>query len=185
MGQIGRLRQAADAELQNSSTHGSSTGAPAMCAAIEPIGRYRQGNPAQVIKEAAAKHDPAWNRPDLGTFNEFVEVRCHFRMDRQLSKIRGRLNHDDPDVGSPNPATCGAKEAYVVARMKVVVRQDRSPGGIVRCTIADQDRCVQMRFHIASSRAPDVEIAVTTRLQSEKHREQHADQDQRQTLGFS
>src|SRR5215472_12517555 len=151
-----------------------------MCTPIKPIGGYRKNHPTEVIDEAAAKHDPPRNRPDLGAFNEFVEVRCHLRMDRELPKVCRSLNHDEPDVAAPNTTASGAKEADMVTRMQVIIREDHPPGGIVVGAFAAQDLRVQMRFHVASPRAPDIEIAVTAGLESEKHREQHTDQDQRQ-----
>src|SRR3954453_8236890 len=43
------------------STHSCRAGAAAMSRAVEPIGGYRNDNPAEVVNEAAAQHDPAGN----------------------------------------------------------------------------------------------------------------------------
>src|SRR3954449_1825162 len=140
-----------------------------MSTAVEPIGGYRNDNPAEVVNEAAAQHDPAGNRSNLGAFNQFVEVRCHLRMNGELPQIRRCLNHDDPDVGAPDTTAGGAKEADMMTRMQVILREHRPPAGIVVGAFAEQDLCVEMRFHVASPCPPDVEVAVAARLKSEKH----------------
>ena len=102
-----------------------------MCTPIEPIAGYCKDNPTEIVNQAAAKHDPPGNRPNLGAFDQFVEVSCHLRMDRQLAKIRRCLNHDDPDIGAPNTTAGGAKEADMMTRMQVILREDHPPAGIV------------------------------------------------------
>src|SRR6266849_1950334 len=110
-----------------------------MCAPIKPIGRYGEEKPTAIVDEAAEKHEPTGNRPDLRALSEVVEVGRHLRMDGELAKIRGGLNRDDPDVGAPNATAGGAIEADMMARMQVVIRQDQPPAGIVGCTFAAQD----------------------------------------------
>ena len=98
-----------------------------MSTSVEPIGGHRESEPTEVVDEAAAKHDPPRNRPNLGAFNEFIEVRSHLGMDRKLPKVRRCLNHDDPDVGAPNTTAGGAKEADMMTRIQVIIREDNPP----------------------------------------------------------
>src|SRR5262249_91610 len=160
------------------SAHGGSAGALAVGLPVEPIRRDRKDDPAEIVDKAAAKHDPAGNWPDRGAINQFVEMRCDFGMDRDLAEKGGRLNRDDPDIGSPDGAAGGANEADMMTRMQVVFGEDNSPGVVV--VFSAQDLGIQMRLHVAGARAPDIEIAIASRFKSEKNGKQHADQNHRQ-----
>ena len=148
-----------------------------MCTPIEPVGADRKGNPTEIVKQAATENHPTRNRPDRRAIDKFAKVSCDCGMNRDLSEVRGCLNCDNPDVGAPNTTPGGSKEAYVMTRMQVIFRENLSPAAIVFSALSAQYLRVQMRLHEAGSCAPNVEIAVTACLKSDKHGEQHAYED--------
>src|SRR5262245_23059609 len=155
------------------SAHRRRSGAIFVRAPVRPIGGDREDDPAEIVEEAAAEHGPTRYRPDRGAIEELVEVICDFRMNRELSKVSGRLNPDDPDICAPDATTGGANEANMMPRMQIVFREDRPPASIIHPAFAGQDRRIPMRLHETRPRAPDVEIAVAACLEPKKHRKQH------------
>lgn len=159
------------------STHGGWAPALAMCTPIKPVGADSKDNPTEVVEQAATEHHPTGNRPDRRAIDEFTKVSCDCGMNCDLSEVRGGLNCDNPDVGAPNTTPGGSNEAYVMTRMQVIFREDPPPTAIIFSVLSAQYLRVQMRLHETRPGAPNVEIAVTACLESDKHGEQHAYED--------
>src|SRR5262249_36596821 len=133
---------------------------------VSPPGADRDNDPAEIVDQPAAQHDPAWDRSDLGAVDELVEVACHVRMDRELAEIGRRLDRDDPDVCAPDAPAGGADEADVIARTQIVLGESLAPA-LVGSAFSVQHLRIKMRFQETGPRAPNGEIAVAARLQSE------------------
>ncbi len=66
----------------------------------------------------------------------------------------------------------------------VIARQDLLPPGPAGAALSKQHRRVEVRFHPTASRPPDVEIAVTARLEEKEHNNQAPHQEDRQRRGL-
>src|ERR1700745_4313105 len=108
-------------------------------APVGPIGGDRKQNPTEIVDKTAAKDEPTGNWPDCRAIDELVEVIGHFRVNCELAKIGGRLDCDDPDIGTPNPAPGGSSETDMMPWMQVVFREGRPPAAIVCCSSAVQN----------------------------------------------
>src|SRR6476659_4750746 len=57
----------------------------------------------------------------------------------------------------------------MMARLAVIVRKNLGPISIGLEAFPAQHRCIEVLFHPASPRAPDVEVAVAPRLENQEH----------------
>src|SRR6185312_3947528 len=84
--------------------------------------------------------------------------------ERQPAEIVGKADRQNDPAG--NRSDCGADKRNVVAGRRVVVPENRLPA-IVAGFTGEYWR-VEIHLHPASSGAPDIEVAITSRLHAEK-----------------
>src|ERR1700686_2056808 len=88
-------------------------------------------------------------------------------MDRYLAVIGNHLDGENPNVVATQAPPSGTDKRYVMARCCVVACENRLPALVTRFT--GEDRRVEICLQPTSSGAPDIEVAVTPRLHTEKH----------------
>src|SRR5881397_3783190 len=93
-------------------------------------------------------------------------------MDRYLAVIGNHLDGENPDVVSTQPPSCRADKRNVVARRSVVAPEHHLPT-IVACFTGEYWR-VEIHLHPSRAGAPDIEVAITSRLHAEKHGDEQA-----------
>src|SRR5258708_28263918 len=138
-----------------------------MLALVEPHRAERERQPAEIVRKADHQNDPAGNRADGGAIGKFRQGRRRRRMDRYVAVIGERLDNENPNVVATQPPPRGAEERDVMARRSVVARENRLPAIVARFT--GEYWRVEIPLQPTRSGAPDIEVAITPRLHTQKH----------------
>src|SRR5918994_7151717 len=93
-------------------------------------------------------------------------------MEWHLAVLGNYLDSENPDVVATQPPPRRADKRNVVARRRVVAPEYHLPAIVAGFT--GEYRRVEIRFHPPSSGAPDIEVAITSRLHAEKHGNEQA-----------
>src|SRR5512147_2627346 len=88
-------------------------------------------------------------------------------MDRYLAVIGDHLDSENPDVVATQPPPRRADKRNVVAGRSVVAPEYHLPA--IVAVFTGQYWRVEIHLHPPGSGAPDVEVAITSRLHAEKH----------------
>src|SRR6266446_9236523 len=105
-----------------------------MLALVEPHRTERERQPAEIVGKADHQNDPAGNRADGGAIGKFRQGRRRRRMDRYFAVIGKRLDDENPNVVATQPPPRSADKRNVMARRRVVARENRLPAIVARFT---------------------------------------------------
>ena len=97
-------------------------------------------------------------------------------MDCDLAVIGHHLDGENPDVVAAQPPPRRADKRNVVAGRCVVVPENHLPTIVTGFT--GEYRRVEIHLHPASAGAPDIEVAIASRLHAEKHGNEQADEQE-------
>src|SRR5258707_10583625 len=147
-------------------------------ALVEPHCAERERQPTEIIGKAYHQNDPAGNRSDGGAIGEFRQGRRRHRMDRYLAVIGNHLDRENPNVVATQSPPRRADERDVVAGRSVVAREDYLPAIVARFT--GEYWRVEIPLQPTRSGAPDIEIAITPRLHTQKHGKEQPYEQERQ-----
>ena len=106
-------------------------------------------------------------------------------MNRDLPVIGNRLNAKNPNVIAAQPPTDGASQADMMARLAVIIGEYLGPMIIGLELFPAQHRGIEISLKPASSRPPNIEIAVAPRLENQEDNGKNACKEEWQRRGFS
>src|SRR5262249_52711769 len=125
-------------------------------------------------------HQAARDRANGGALPKFGEGIQRLRVDSELAVVRNGLNNENPGVSAAKAPADRAGEAYVIARVDVVFRQQLGPARIEPHAFAPNHGRVEVGFEQARACAPDVEIAVAAGFEQKKDGDEETDEHHRQ-----
>src|SRR5262249_8772220 len=117
---------------------------------------------------------------DAGPGEKLVERGDRSRMNEQLADVGGHLNEENPAVVAPQPSSDRLQERDVERRSAIILVERLVPTVVDPHPVPAQDRAEELHPQDMGADPPEIEIAVASRLDAEKNRDQQPHENERQ-----